>query len=120
MDSDEVRSLAAKSANAAKSTEQLLVKTLNAVEKGKKITEVTGHDLEKVAGKTGLVIDSISDIFNVSELQNDGIQSINSEIIHISDSVKANSEKADESAAASQELSSQAVLLNQRIGEYVH
>lgn len=116
---DEVRSLAAKSANAAKSTELLLNETILAVEKGKSITEVTGRDLAVVSGKTSLVIESISDIFNVSELQNEGIQRINSEIIHISDTVRSNSEKAAESAAASQELSSQAILLNQKISDYV-
>jgi len=117
---DEVRSLAAKSANAARSTELLLDETLIAVEKGKKITELTGRDLEVVTGKTDLVLDSISDILKISELQNGGIQRINSEIMRISDSVRSNSDKAGESAAASQELSSQAVLLKQRISEYVY
>lgn len=117
---EEVRSLAAKSANAAKSTEQLLSRTLYAVEKGKGITELTGRDLDEVAKKTGLVIDSISEIFNVSELQNNSILSINTEITNISDSVRLNSEKAGESAAASEELSSQAILLNKRISEYIH
>ncbi|MEA4895878.1 MAG: methyl-accepting chemotaxis protein [Oscillospiraceae bacterium] len=116
---DEVRILAGKSADAAKSTEILLDKTVQAVEKGKEITQITNLDLKEAGSRTGLVIDSISGIYKVSEQQADGVRIINNEITNIAVAVRGNSAKAQESAAASQELSGQAQLLKQKIGEYV-
>lgn len=107
----EVRNLANKTAQAASQTTTLIGESMNAVKKGAVIAEQTALALEDVLKKTQLVTETIRDITKVSNEQASAISQIKQGMNQISEVVITNSAKAQESAASSEELSSQAELL---------
>jgi methyl-accepting chemotaxis protein len=116
---EEVRKLAAKSNLASRRTEALLTKSTQAVESGKTMTEITGNDLKRMYETTNQVITAIQDISLVSQKQENEMEQIKHGIHEIASVIKDNSEKADETANASSELSRQADFLEQKINEFI-
>jgi methyl-accepting chemotaxis protein len=86
------------------------------VEKGAAIAQDTARSLESVADKTKMVQQLVNEIARASSEQAEGIRQINTGVDQISQVVQTNSATAEQSAAASQELSSQASLLQEQIG----
>lgn len=115
---DEVRKLSSQSAEAAKQTVILIKTCIQAVSKGRSIAENTASNLFEFASKVNKTTDLVHDIASASEEQSHAIKQINSGIIQISDVVQSNSAIAEESAAASQELTSQVEILKNMIGEF--
>lgn len=116
---EEVRKLAAKSNLASRRTEALLTKSTQAVESGKTMTEITGNDLKRMYETTNQVITAIQDISLVSQKQENEMEQIKHGIHEVASVIKDNSEKADETANASSELSRQADFLEQKINEFI-
>lgn len=116
---DEVRSLAKRSADAAKNTTQLIEDTVDAVGHGEKLAELTASSLLEVVEGTRTVTDRIQNIIEATKEQTQSASQITSGIEQISTVVQANSITAQESAAASEELSGQAVLLKELVGRFV-
>lgn len=114
----EVRSLAAKSAKAAKDTTLLIDGSLKAVESGTAIADDTAKSLEHVVGGVGDVADKLIEISRASKEQADSVDQVTKGIQQISMVVQGNSATAEECAAASEELSAQAVLLKQLIERF--
>ncbi|MEL7649278.1 MAG: methyl-accepting chemotaxis protein [Sedimentibacter sp.] len=112
---DEVRNLASKSAEAAKNTTDLIENSLKAISKGAKIADDTVESFKKIVDKTDQTVAIVEQIATASDQQALGASQINSGIDQISSVVQTNSATAEESAAASQELSSQAALLRNLI-----
>ncbi len=108
---DEVRNLAGKSADAARNTTQLIEETIAAVENGSHITRETAISLDKSSRATKDVVTLIDQIAQASEEQANAIVQIDQGIEQISTVVQANAATSEESAAASEELSDQAVIL---------
>lgn len=115
---DEVRSLAAKSAEAAKNTTVLIEETINAVENGTKIVDTTAISLDKSAKDALEAIDLIDKISLASQEQASAVVQINQGIEQISSVVQTNAATAEESAAASEELSSQSNMLKDLISKF--
>lgn len=109
---EEVRNLAGKSQDAAKDTTAMIQNAISAVEKGIRIADETAESMNKVVANAQLMVDQISSISNTSKSQADAISQITTGIDQISSVVQTNSATAQESAAASEELSGQAELLN--------
>lgn len=108
---DEVRNLAAKSAEAAKSTAHLIESSLRAVEAGTGIVDETAQSLEAIVGgveKTSLLIREISE---ASGGQADAIREIAQHVDRISAVVQTNSATSEQTAATSEELNGQAQTL---------
>ena len=105
---DEVRNLAAKSGEAAKSTSKLIEETLRAVGNGVQLTESTQQALSEVVVGAHGVVEQVTEISKASVKQADSIGGISEGISQISSVVQTNSASSEESAAASEELSSQA------------
>ena len=115
---DEVGNLAQKSAKAAQNTGLLIEETIEAVEKGAKITEETAESLNSVSKSTEEVNTLIEKISAASSKDLEGITSLNQGLQQISSVVQANSATAEQSAAASEELTGQANKMNELVERF--
>ncbi len=115
---DEVRNLAGKSAEASKNTSSLIEGSLHAVDRGTKIANETAQALENVVSGVDEVTVTISQISTASDEQANAVQQVTQGIDQISSVVQTNSATAEESAAASEELSGQAQLLKNLVGQF--
>lgn len=115
---EEVRNLAARSANAAKETTAMIEGSIKKVEDGTKIANETAGALEKIVDGVAKAADLVKDIAVASNEQATGIAQINKGIEQVSQVVQTNSATAEQSAAASEELSSQAELLKEMVGGF--
>lgn len=112
---EEVRNLAARSANAAKETTEIIEASIIKIGDGTKIANQTADALNNIVRDIGEVATIISDISEASEEQATGITQISLGIMQISHVVQSNSATAEESAAASEELAGQAEVLKEQV-----
>lgn len=115
---DEVRNLAAKSAEAVSDTTALIDSSIEAVNNGADITAETAQAILHLNEYTLSVKNIVDNIADSSEKQTEMVSRVNSDIHRISGVVQANSATAEESAAASEQLSGQAALLKSLIAEF--
>ncbi len=115
---EEVRNLAARSADAAKETTDMIEGSIKKSEDGTKIAKNTAQALDKIVDGIEQVATLISNIANASNEQTVGIKQINQGIMQVSQVVQSNSATSEESAAASEELSSQATLLKETVNQF--
>ncbi len=115
---DEVRNLAGKSAEASKNTSVLIENSLRAVENGTLIADETAQSLLQTVKGVEEVANIISQISEASNNQAEAIFQITMGIDQISSVVQTNSATAQESAAASEELSSQSQLMKDLVGRF--
>jgi methyl-accepting chemotaxis protein len=112
---EEVRSLAGRSAAAAKETAKMIEDSIQKVEDGTKITEATAGALSKIVDGVTQSTNLVGNIAAASEEQAVGINQINQGIDQVSRVVQANNATAEESAATCRELSDQAGILKQMV-----
>jgi methyl-accepting chemotaxis protein len=115
---EEVRTLAARSANAAKETTDLIESSIKKVETGTKIANETANALGQIVEQVDKAAELVNSIAVASTEQAHGIEQISQGISQVSQVVQTNAATAEESAAASEELSAQAVQLNETIGVF--
>lgn len=115
---NEIRNLANKSSEASKSTSDLLKKSLDKVSQGDMIADRTAESLLEVVKGVESITESIHSIAEASVKQELSVHQITQEINQISEVVQSNSATAEEIAAASEELSYQAQLLNGLAGRF--
>lgn len=115
---EEVRNLAARSANAAKETTDMIEGSIKKVEGGTKIANQTAEALNKIVEDVTKVASLVSNIAVASSEQASGIAQVNQGIMQVSEVVQTNSATSEESAAASEELSSQAELLKEQVSRF--
>ena len=115
---EEVRNLASKSADAAKETGSLIESSSQSVAEGSKIVEMVCESLQAVADLAQQNAAKIADVQSVSAHQSDTMEQINVGINQVAQVVQQNSATAQQSAAASQEMSSQSAVLQQRIAQF--
>jgi len=111
----EVRSLAARSAKAVKETTDLIEGSMNKVEAGTRIADYTAESLREILDEIEKVAGLVGNIAKASNDQALQIELINQGIEQVSMVVQTNSATAEQSAAASEELSGQAQLLKQMV-----
>ena len=115
---DEVRNLAAKSSKAAKDTTALIENTLNLVKQAVDLAEDTMSTLEYVGVGARESTALVGEIASASLQQKDHILQLTSSIHQISDVIQTNLATAEESSAASEDLSGQAKILKEAIGRF--
>ena len=115
---EEVRNLAAKSAEAAKDTAGLIENSMEKAELGSRIAGETAESLTEIVSGINESSQLISDIAKSSEEQASGISQINIGIDQVAQVVQQNSATAEESAASSEEMSGQSAILEGLIGQF--
>jgi methyl-accepting chemotaxis protein len=115
---EEVRNLAARSANAAKETTDMIEGSIKKAEGGTRIANETANALVMIVEGVTKVAGLVSDITVASNEQATGIAQINQGVMQVSQVVQTNSATSEESAAASEELSSQAELLKEQVSRF--
>ena len=115
---EEVRTLAARSAEAAKETTGLIEGSIDKVEVGTKIADETAESLIEILSEIEKVTGLVGKIARASNDQASEIAQITKGIEQVSNVVQTNSATAEQSAAASEELSGQAEMLKQMVDAF--
>ena len=115
---DEVRTLAAKSAEAAKQTANLIETSIKAINEGSSSVKLTADALNEVVDNTTKTNTLVKEISKASLQQAESVKQIDISIEQISGVVQNNTATAEESAAASEQLSSQSVMLKNMIENF--
>ncbi len=115
---EEVRSLAARSAQAAQETAGMVHGALNKAQAGGESLQLTAQALAEMVQSIEQEAALIGVIVKASDEQAAGITQVDKNISQLSYVVQANSATAEETAAASEELSGQAELLKELVGRF--
>ncbi len=105
---EEVRSLAGRSAEAAKNTTELIENSIKEVENGVKNANETADVLNQISDSVEKVNDLISEIAAASKEQKGGIIEINAGLSQVNEVVMQNSSISEQTAAASENLTFEA------------
>ena len=115
---DEVRNLASKSAEAAKNTTGLIEGTIEAVNNGTDIANRTADSLMATVESTKAAVTYVDDISSSAAEQAESIFQVRQGVDQIAGIVQTNSATAEESAAASEELSGQSQILKGLVNRF--
>ena len=105
---EEVRSLALRSKEAARKTDQLLGESLDLAVEGEKISRATRGDLNGIVAAVGQVDELVQRIDEASKQQERSLEGVRAAIEQMDDVVRANAAAAEESSSAAEEMASQA------------
>ena len=103
--------LASKSAQASRNSADLITHSLKAVEDGTLIVDATAVYMRNALNGVQNVVKTMDDIASASREQAYSVEQVTREMEQIAGVIQENSATAEESAAASEELSAQALLL---------
>ena len=115
---EEVRSLAARSANSAKDTSGMVETAIKNIESGNKLVEETAKQLANIVTGATKVVSLVEEISMASKEQSEGMQQINTGLLQIDQVTQSNTANAEECASASEELSSQALQLKGVVSKF--
>ena len=107
--------MAAQSAEAAKESASLIQTSVEAIEKGMFMAHDTAQQLQSVANGADAVVGMVNGMADELKQQAEAIRNINNRVAEINDVVQTNSATSQECAAASQQMSEQAVSLEKLI-----
>ena len=111
----EVRSLASRSAEAAKEIKGLISASVARVESGSLLVQQAGSTMDDIVGSVRKVSDIIGEITDATANQSGGIGAINESIGELDQMTQQNSALVEESAAAAESLNSQAHSLERAV-----
>ena len=107
----EVRTLAQRSAGAAREIKSLIGDSVEKVSQGTTLVGQAGHTMQGVVASVERVAALISDIAAASQSQRDGIESVNQTIFQIDATTQQNAALVEQAAAAAESLKVQAANL---------
>ncbi|MFK3740849.1 methyl-accepting chemotaxis protein [Massilia sp. TN1-12] len=114
----EVRSLAQRSAAAAKEIKELIGDSVEQVEAGARLVDQAGSTMQEVVGSVRRVTDLISDIAAASDEQRTGIEQVNQAIAQMDQVTQQNAALVEEAAAAADAMQEQARELAGLVGTF--
>jgi methyl-accepting chemotaxis protein-1 (serine sensor receptor) len=107
----EVRSLAQRSAEAAKEIKQLITDSVDRVEQGAALVDKAGHTMEEVVSSIKRVTDIMGEISAASVEQSDGVSQVGQAVAQMDQATQQNAALVEQSAAAAESLKQQALHL---------
>jgi methyl-accepting chemotaxis protein len=114
----EVRSLAQRSAAAAKEIKTLIAASVEKVDAGGKLVDAAGDTMEQIVASVTKVSDLIAEIAAASEEQDAGIQQVNTAVTQMDRVVQQNASLVEEAAAATESMKSQAGALLEVVSRF--
>ncbi len=115
---DEVGNLAQKSLDSSKEITSLIEGAIASVNAGERIAKKTSQAFYELTEKISDVISTVNEIAVASQEQSESIKQVTIGVDKISCVVQTNSATSEESAAASEELSGQANILDTLVGQF--
>ena len=112
----EVRSLAQRSASAAKEIKELITDSVEKVDSGSKLVENAGATMGEVVASVKRVTDIVAEISAASTEQSTGIEEVNRAIVLMDESTQQNAALVEQAAAAARAMQDQAASLAQIVG----
>ena len=114
----EVRSLAQRSAAAAKEIKTLIDDSSDKVDTGSRLVKEAGSTMSDIVASVGRVTDILNEITSASQEQSAGIEQINEAITQMDTVTQQNAALVEEAAAASQAMQDQATRLAQAVAVF--
>ncbi len=114
----EVRSLAQRSANAAKEIKQLITDSVDRVDDGTRLVDQAGKTMGEIVTSVKRVSDIIADISAASQEQTTGIEQINQAILQMDEGTQQNAALVEEASAAARSMEQQSEQLAQMVAAF--
>jgi len=115
----EVRSLAGRSATAAKEIKGLIQDSVRKVEDGSSRVTQSGQTLEEIVASVKKVSDIVAEIAAASREQSAGIQQVNRAVMQMDQLTQQNAALVEEATAAAQDMTGQARELSDTMDNYI-
>jgi methyl-accepting chemotaxis protein len=107
----EVRSLAQRSADAAKEIKELIAESVITVTEGSTLVHNAGRTMDEIMQSVQRVTDIMSEIAAASDEQSSGIEQVNQTIVQMDQTTQQNAALVEQASAAARSMEDQAVQL---------
>ena len=114
----EVRSLAGRSATAAKEIKALIQDSVTRVSEGSRLVDESGRTLDGIVSAVKKVTTIVAEIASASREQSIGIEQVNRAVIQMDETTQQNAALVEQAAASSESIVDQVHALNQMISRY--
>ena len=114
----EVRTLAQRSAAAAKEIKELISDSVHKVEDGTKLVDEAGKTMEEIVSSVKRVTDIMAEISAASQEQSSGIEQVNQAVTQMDEVTQQNAALVEEAAAAAESMQEQAQNLTQAVSVF--
>jgi methyl-accepting chemotaxis protein len=114
----EVRTLAQRSAGAAKEIKELISDSVSKVENGTKLVDQAGKTMDEIVASVKRVSDIIGEISSASNEQSSGIEQINQAVMQMDQMTQQNAALVEEAAAAADSMQQQAHQLGDAVAVF--
>ncbi len=114
----EVRSLAGRSAEAAKEIKALITASVDRIDQGTQLVDRAGSTMNEVVSSIKRVTDLMGEISAASEEQSAGVAQVGEAVNSLDQATQQNAALVEESSAAAMSLREQAQHLNQLVGTF--
>lgn len=111
----EVRTLAQRSAAAAKEIKELISDSVAKVEDGTRLVDEAGATMDEIVSAVKRVTDIMSEISAASQEQSSGIEQVNQAVTQMDEVTQQNAALVEEAAAAAESMQEQAQSLSQAV-----
>jgi methyl-accepting chemotaxis protein len=114
----EVRSLAQRSAGAAKEIKSLISDTVERVDSGSKLVDSAGATMAEILASVKRVTDIMGEISAASAEQSSGIEQVSATVTHMDEATQQNAALVEEATAAARTLAAQANALGEAVAKF--
>ena len=112
----EVRSLAQRSANAAKEIKSLITDSVERIDSGYKLADEAGNTMQEVVQSIARVAQIMNEINNASREQSSGIEQVSEAVSQMDQATQQNAALVEQASAAAESLRTQAAQLVSTMG----
>ncbi len=114
----EVRTLAQRSAGAAKEIKGLIDDSVSKVTEGSQLVQQAGTTMDEIVASVQRVTSIIGEISAASQEQTVGIEQVNQTVIQMDETTQQNAALVEEAMAAARAMEDQALVLNQAVAVF--